>query len=86
MFTVNLTGHCGISVVELPSDFCICLSVKNKQHKSLHCSGFLQFMNQNYIHKITARVYVLLLKQRMKPNIMGWPIFFCFLARVLCMK
>lgn len=31
-------------------------------------------------------VYMLFLKQRMKPKIMGCPIFFSFLARVLCIK
>lgn len=39
MFTVNLTGHRGVSVVKHRSYFCVCLSVQNKRHKTLHCTS-----------------------------------------------
>lgn len=54
MFTGNPTGHRGVCFVERPSYFCVCLTVKNKRQKSLHCSGFHQFVNWKSIHKIAA--------------------------------
>lgn len=60
---------------------CLSLSVKSNDIKSLHVSGFCHFMSLNYTFIKSQHVWVCCpAKQRVKPNIMRWPIFFCFLA------
>ena len=75
-----------VSVPSLPSlppqfpIFSVRPGVKNKRHKSLHCSGLSTVHElELYIHKNLQHVCMCRSpKQMMKANILGWPIFFCF--------
>lgn len=80
---VNLAGQRANFAVASPPPFPIFSvrpGVKNKRHKSLHCSGLSPVHElELYIHKNLQHVCMCRSpKQMMKANILGWPIFFCF--------